>query len=504
MISERSILKRFTDELIQKYGLTQEDKDMIVRLVNIAIDDRLYTDTKDYNHDLKHIERVLMYVKMIINKMDNPNINEEWLLLAALYHDVGKTHGASSKDHGIVGASYFKKMMQGKLDPKDINTVCLLIYQHADEADTISFDDSEYTIEEKNSIQLMSDILKDADALDRNRLNYPPPIGGCDPNKLRTKEAKEFLSITDELYEEYNKEIIKEVEEETGKSILDNYELLEEWISDFAEGKLEMIHASLNPGIAKLIPQQSTQKGSYVYAGKSPIDCFSMAVFRLSLLFPRTDGETVGITEIYPGSVDAALNSKYITFYKMPSEKFHQYTDPVTSAPKGEWVSEEEVEPVEMISFKASSLLKFLRSTGQFEVRQDYSEVRRLECILNGFRSYIWALKELRDNPDVLNQKFAMLKSIAEYYSNRSDIGEILEGVRSDVDSIIASEKEKAGGEVDYDDEEHYLQPILDRFYTKLYKKDEQGRSVFDTSYVDSLGKKKEETPSDDDPKPHM
>ena len=504
MISERSILARFTDELILKYGLTQEDKDMIVRLINIAIDDRLYTDTKDYNHDIKHIERVLMYVKMIINKMDNPNINEELLLLAALYHDVGKTHGASSKDHGIVGASYFKKMMQGKIDSKDINTACLLIYQHADEADTISFDDSEYTIEEKNSIQLMSDILKDADALDRNRLNYPPPIGECDPKKLRTEEAKDLLPITGELYEEYNKEIIKEVEEETGKSILDNYELFEEWTSDYSEGKPVMIHASLNPGISKLIPQQSTQKGAYVYAGKSPIDCFSMAVFRLSLLFPRTGGENIGVTEIFPGSVERALKSKYITFYRLPDELFHQYTDPVTSSPNGEWVSLEEVEPVEMISFKASSLLKFLRSTGQFEVRQDYSEDKRLECILNGFRSYIWALKELKDNPLVLDQKFYMLKSIAEYYSERPDIGKMLESVRKDVDSIIVDEKEKTGNNPDYDDEEHFLQPILDRFYAKLYKTDELGKRVFNTSYVDFLMKSKEEVFEEDNSQPHI
>ncbi len=496
MIGERSFIEKFTDEMISKYGLSEKDRDMIVRLVNVAIEEKLYTDTHDYNHDLKHVERVLIYVKMIINKMDNPNINEELLMLAALYHDVGKTHGASGSEHGIVGASYFKKIMQDKMDPKDINTICLLIYQHADESDTISFEDSEYTIEEKKSIQLMSDILKDADALDRNRLNYPLPIGGCDPEKLRTKEAKEILPITDELYEEYNRLIIKTVEDETHKRVLDNYETLDEWISEYEDGKEEMFHASLNPGINRLIPQQSTQKGSYVYAGQSPVECVSMASFRLSALFPRNGGFKPSITEIYPESIEKALKSKFITIYKLPKDKFHKYTDPVTGAPKGEWVSDEEVQPVEMISFKALSLIKFLKSTGQIEVKQNYDKEKQLECLINGFRSYIWALKELKDNPRVLDQKYEMLKELAEFYSDREDIGTIMDGVRKEVDSIILSEKEKTlettGSEPNYDNEKQFLEPVLNKFYSLIYRNGENGKSIFNMEFIESLSKKKD------------
>ena len=288
MLKEQGYIENFSDEMLSKYSLTSRDKDVIKFLVDKSISDGLYTDTKDYQHNLKHIERVIAYTRMIMNKINSIAINEEILMYAALYHDIGKTIGVSNQEHGLVGSEEFRKMMKGKMDDKKIDIISKLIFQHASEEDKIDFTNSNYTISEQHEIQLMSDILKDADALDRNRLNYPAPIGTCDKNKLRTSEAKEVLLLTDSFYHDYCKTIIDVREKESNSKILDNYELLNSWISQYKAGKENMFHASLDPSVDILRPTESTQKGSYVYAGIDPINCMTMASFRFSAIFPRT------------------------------------------------------------------------------------------------------------------------------------------------------------------------------------------------------------------------
>ena len=495
MIKEQSYIQSFSDKMLSKYGLNLQDKEIISSLIKKAIDEKLYTDTKDYQHNLKHIEKVIAYVRMIVNKMNHPLINEEILMYAALYHDIGKTMGASNQEHGIVGAAEFKKMMQGKLDDKSIEIISRLIYQHASESDLINFENANYTDEEKKSIQLTSDILKDADALDRNRLNYPAPIGTCDINKLRTNEAKEILGITDSLYNDYCSTIISQREKETGKKILDNYELLEQWIQDFNNGEINMFHASLDPSVDILRPTESTQKGAYVYAGISPVNCVTMAAFRSSTIFPRTkiNGKRA-IMEIFPGSLEKTLGSKYITIYKLPNDKFHEYIAEATAAPTREWVSSESVEPIEQISFKALDLLNYLKSTNQLAIIQQHSKEKQFESYMQSFQMYIWGVKSLKEKPDIMNQKWKMVEAIIIYYSKNEETLNIMNAIRKDLDtninSYIEKFKKQYGREPNYDNENECLVPILHLFEEKYYKKDENGKKVLNFDYINSLYEK--------------
>ena len=111
---EQSYLKTFDEEKLKKYHLTKEDQQKIVDLVNEGIEKHLYTDTKDFQHDLKHIEKVLSYIQMMLNEMPNREVDEKTLLLAGLYHDIGKTIGDSGKNHGKVGAEEFIKRIENK------------------------------------------------------------------------------------------------------------------------------------------------------------------------------------------------------------------------------------------------------------------------------------------------------------------------------------------------------------------------------------------------------
>lgn len=493
MLKEQGYIENFSDSMLLKYNLDSRDKDIIKFLINKSIDEKLYTDTKDYQHNLKHIERVIAYARMIMKKTYLSPKNEEILMYAALYHDIGKTIGSSNQEHGLVGSEEFKKMMNGKMDDKKIDIISKLIFQHASEEDKIDFTNSNYSLIEQQEIQLMSDILKDADALDRNRLNYPAPIGTCEENKLRTAEAKEILLLTDSFYQDYCKAIIDVREKESNTKILDNYELLNNWISQYKDGKENMFHASLDPSVDILRPAESTQKGSYVYAGIDPINCMTMASFRFSVIFPRTKIDGIRtIMEIFPGSIEQTLASKYITIYKLPNDKFHEYINPETAAPTREWVSKEVVEPIEQVSFKALDLLKYFVDTNQLRVIKKHTKEEQLMSFIKSFDVYIWSVKNIKDNPKVFDQKWSMMKKVIEYYSNDSEILETIYRIKRSVDDsihkYIEDFKMQNGREPDYDNEEECLSPILRNFRNKIYLKNEEGKVIgLNYAYINSL-----------------
>ena len=484
---EKSVISTMNYEYLINLGLKEGQIPFIESLIQRAISEKLYTNTKDFYHDLKHIERVITYVLLIINEKEkNKEIieNKNLLILSALYHDIGRTIGSSNQEHGIIGAQEVTKYLETTLSPQEIDVIKRLIITHAQEEDEVRLDDTSYTEEEKKNIQLLSDILKDADALDRNRLNYPPPLGTCDINKLRTQEAKKLFSKTADFLFQYMTAIIHTKEKEKNQSILNNYSLLDEWINQYLEHKKMgqeekgfMFHASLDPSIEILEPQESTQKGSYVYGGVDPIDCFTMASFRMSSLFARSrDKETNQriIIEVFPETIKKTLTGKYITLYRLPEYEFQEYKREVTSSPRREWVSENAVQPIEEVTFLALELLEYLKSKGLLNIVGNISKRQQLRQVLPG-AIRIWDLKHQKNNPNYRAKKDAMADYIWTYYAP-----EFLPAIK-DARRYIDEEIEKYNQKYyethreypDYSSEdETHLKVLQDRIIPKIQSKE--------------------------------
>lgn len=425
---ETSYIEVMNKDYLLNLGFQPEQLNFISELVKKGIQEKLYTNTKDFKHDLKHIERVLTYVQWILNeKKKNGKVieNQELLFYATLYHDIGKTIGASNKEHGKVGSQEVYKYLEDALDKKSIKIVSSLIKTHASEDDRVEFSE-DFSEEEKKRIQELSDILKDADALDRNRLNYPAPMGVCDVNKLRTQEARKILKFSDQFLEEYNKAIIFIKEKESGTKIFNNYQKLDEWIQQYLENKKNgqeeigyMFHASMDPGIFHLTPIESTQKGSYVYAGVDPVDCFTMATFRLSSLFKRGKNEETKVRQIidvFPGTIEATLQHKFLTIYRVPEQEFTEYVRASTSSSRREWVSSKEIFPVEEVTFPAMDLLNHIKEKGLLEIVENPSERFALKSMMPG-RINIWDLKKVKENPLVFAEKHMLIEQFLNYYA---------------------------------------------------------------------------------------
>lgn len=204
---EKSYIEKINQNYLYHLGFTQKQIENIKSFVDRGIEEKLYTHCKVPFHNMKHIEKVLMYAQWIINDKKKKNEiieNQNILFLACLYHDYGRSLGTSNKMHGIVGAKETAKKLEGTLSEKDIVTIELLIETHASRNVKVDFKDIVLTEKEKAEIQKLSDILKDADALDRDRF-YPIPLVTCNSNYLRTDEAKNIHIVSKYFQKEYKK-----------------------------------------------------------------------------------------------------------------------------------------------------------------------------------------------------------------------------------------------------------------------------------------------------------
>lgn len=204
---EKSYIKKINKDYLNKTGIKDEQIDLIYNLVNSGIKEKLYTNNHFPYHDIKHIEKVLCYCLWIINEKhsNGETINNQNILLySALYHDCGRSLLVSNKKHGIISAKIAREKLKNSFDEKTTNTIELLIETHASTNDIVDFKNYNYTNDEKNNIQILSNILKDADALDRNRIKLFKSAQ-CNPKYLRTNEAKKIYIMSDDFLKAYNK-----------------------------------------------------------------------------------------------------------------------------------------------------------------------------------------------------------------------------------------------------------------------------------------------------------
>lgn len=202
---EKSYIKGMELKYLYDIGINKNQIDLVVDLVKEGIDKKLYTNSTIPYHSLTHAERVIIYSLWISNTLEqNGSIidNQDLLLKAALYHDCGRTWNPFAENHGISGAKKARILLKDELDEKSLNIIELLIETHAQKENKVNFKNYEFNNQEKENIQLLSDILKDADALDRNRIKLFT-FAQCKEEYLRTSVAKEIYLKSDEFYTKY-------------------------------------------------------------------------------------------------------------------------------------------------------------------------------------------------------------------------------------------------------------------------------------------------------------
>lgn len=176
-------------------------------------------------HGISHNDRVALLTMLIAQREgvfenDGNDRLKDILMAAAYYHDIGRKKGIITDNYGAHGKNSARKIGKGKANLKylngkaysdeDIRLLQAIVEAHEGKDKNMSKICKKYKVKEEEkllAIQLMT-ILKDADALDRVRLdaNYGVLMKtDMDPKYLRTNTSKQLLNASYQLESLYGK-----------------------------------------------------------------------------------------------------------------------------------------------------------------------------------------------------------------------------------------------------------------------------------------------------------
>ena len=187
--------------------------------------------TSSFQHNIYHIQRVMFFSQIIAQNEGISEKDLKLLLLAAALHDSGKTRDRRDGEHGKNSAEIAGEYLQNNINSiskEDIKIIQIAIEYHTireDEKGRINVTElkelcQKYNVSMANleRIEIISSILKDADALDRTRFDTQNTLN---TDSLRTSTARNKFLI----------DFAKKVNQEFARTILNsnyNYENLVE------------------------------------------------------------------------------------------------------------------------------------------------------------------------------------------------------------------------------------------------------------------------------------
>lgn len=153
-------------------------------------------------HGIDHAERVLLFAAYIGMKEKLSAGEMSLLIESSKWHDCGRVDVRTDTNHAQVSAEKVTNFLSENYSSSDQNMIQAAIELH--ELDEVKyFDDicNKYKIPEykRDSLSKITNILKDADALDRTRF-----FGNLDPNFLRTNTSQNLIKAAFQLQEVRN------------------------------------------------------------------------------------------------------------------------------------------------------------------------------------------------------------------------------------------------------------------------------------------------------------
>lgn len=226
------ILVEIIENDIPKTDLTDTSKQEIAKIIKNVRDTGFYA--KNRFHSMEHIAKE---EKLTEEEM-------KLLLVSAAFHDCGRNGNDGENEHAEAGAKiageYFTKNLTNpfNINEEDIPIIQVVIHYHEhkeQELGKLNKDRILFLIKKYNAlsdkiseIENLCMLLKDADALDRERF---ATYGKLDSKYLRSKSAKtpQMLKYAKEINQAVAKEILKKIYGiENIKEEIDSVKLLEE------------------------------------------------------------------------------------------------------------------------------------------------------------------------------------------------------------------------------------------------------------------------------------
>jgi hypothetical protein len=146
-------------------------------------------------HALSHTKRVLLLCLLLAHLEQLSDQDRDLICEAAIFHDIGRITDGYDTSHGV--ASYHKliaKGLQKNLPPEEQETIRFIIEMHA-VADKAALKQlSKYDLNDIDHTLKLYNMFKDADGLDRVRIN------DLNPDYLRSPGAQKLLLLAHQLF----------------------------------------------------------------------------------------------------------------------------------------------------------------------------------------------------------------------------------------------------------------------------------------------------------------
>jgi hypothetical protein len=147
-------------------------------------------------HALSHTKRVLLLGLILAYLEKLPDQDRDLICQAAIYHDIGRITDGYDTGHGI--ASYRKlvgKNLLKQVPAAELETIRFIIEKHAVADKAAIKQVSKYNLTNIEHTLKLCNIFKDADGLDRVRIN------DLNPDYLRSPSAQKLLLLAHQLYQ---------------------------------------------------------------------------------------------------------------------------------------------------------------------------------------------------------------------------------------------------------------------------------------------------------------
>lgn len=176
--------------------------------------------TSSFQHNIYHIQRVMFFSQIIAQDEGISEKDLKLLLLAAALHDSGKTRDRRDGEHGKNSAEIAGEYLQNNINSiskEDIKIIQIAIEYHTireEEKGRINVIElkelcQKYNVSMANleRIEIISSILKDADALDRTRFDTQNTLN-IDSLRTNTGRNKFLIDFAKKVNQEFARTIL--------------------------------------------------------------------------------------------------------------------------------------------------------------------------------------------------------------------------------------------------------------------------------------------------------
>ena len=158
--------------------------------------DRLYKNS--IKHGIDHILRVSLFAGYIALKEGLDLQDFKLAVLGALYHDIGRLDDTEDEAHGSRASTLIEEFITD-LSDEDMTILKAIIKIHSMDDGLMNIVFDSYNIHNIERAKILTNVLKDADALDRVRL-----YNSVNPYYLRTNTSKSLIHAAYEIYANIN------------------------------------------------------------------------------------------------------------------------------------------------------------------------------------------------------------------------------------------------------------------------------------------------------------